>query len=101
MNYLKKYDITDEEINNIEKILEAAEVSVDMFKYNPEKIMGILDLFYDIGVRNIYEIIITNPYMFYDPIRSIKIRIDAYKNKDELARLINQDARNLDLIGLD
>ena len=101
MNYLKKYNITDEEINNIVKILEEAEVNVDMFEYNSEKIIGILDLFYDIGVKNIYEVIITNPYMFYDPIKSIKIRIDAYKNKEELARLINQDARNLNVIGLD
>ena len=101
MNYLKKYNITDEEINDIIKVLEVAEVNVDMFRYNEEKITGVLDLFYNIGVRNIYEVIITNPYMFYDTIRSIKVRIDSYKDKEELARLINQDARNLDLIGLD
>ncbi len=101
MNYLKEYyNITDEEIDNIVKVLNAAEVNVDIFKYNSEKVTAILDLFKNIGVTNIYEVIITNPYMFYDPVKNIKIRIDAYRDKQQLARMINQDARNLDLIGL-
>ena len=101
MNYLKEeYNITDEEIENIVKVLDAAEVNIDIFKYNSEKVIAILDLFKNIGVTNIYEIIITNPYMFYDPVKNIQVRINAYKDKQQLARMLNQDARNLDLIGL-
>ena len=57
-------------------------------------------LFKNIGVRNFYEVIITNPYMFYDTVRSIEVRINGYRNKEELGRLINEDPTNLELIQL-
>ncbi len=100
MNYLKEYNITDVEILNIKKILDKAEVNIDIFLYNEEKVKSILNLFRNIGVNNFYEIIITNPYMFYDTVRSIEIKINGYKDKFELARLINEDANNLDIIHL-
>ncbi len=100
MNYLKDYGITDEEIKNIEKVLEVAEVNIDIFLYNDEKVIKILDLFKNIGVRNLYDIIITNPYMFYDTIRSIESKINGYKDKSELAKLLNEDPNNLDIIHL-
>ena len=31
MDYLKEYGITDEQIKNIEKILDVAEVNIDIF----------------------------------------------------------------------
>jgi len=100
MNYLKEYNITDVEILNIKKILDKAEVNIDIFLYNEEKVKSILNLFRNIGVNNFYEIIITNPYMFYDTVRSIETKINGYKDKFELARLINEDANNLDIIHL-
>lgn len=100
MNYLKDYGITDEEIKNIEKVLEVAEVNIDIFLYNDEKVKKILDLFKNIGVKNIYDIIITNPYMFYDTIKSIETKINGYNDKNELARLLNEDPNNLDIIHL-
>ena len=100
MDYLKEYNITEEEIKNIEKILDAAEVNIDIFLYNTEKVKSILDLFTNIGVHNLYEIIITNPYMFYDTVRSIETKINGYRDKQELARLINEDPNNLDIIHL-
>ena len=100
MNYLKEYNITDEEIENINKILDAAEVNIDIFLYNEEKVKTILDLFKNIGVRNLYEVIITNPYMFYDTVKSIETKINGYRDKFELARLINEDPNNLDIIHL-
>ena len=100
MNYLKEYNITEEEIENIKKILDTAEVNIDIFLYNEEKVKSILDLFKNIGVNNLYEIIITNPYMFYDTVRSIATKINGFKDKNELARLINEDPNNLDIIHL-
>ena len=100
MNYLKDYGITDDEIKNIEKVLEVAEVNIDIFLYNDEKIKRILDIFKKIGVKNLYEIIITNPYMFYDTVSSIESKINGYKDKNELARLLNEDPNNLEIIHL-
>ncbi len=100
MNYLKEYGITDEQIKNIEKILEVAEVNIDIFLYNEEKVKEILNLFKNIGVNNFYDIIITNPYMFYDTVRSIATKINGYRDKNELARLINEDPNNLEIIHL-
>lgn len=100
MDYLKDYGITDEEIENINNILDAAEVNIDIFLFNEEKVKSILDLFKNIGVKNFYKIIITNPYMFYDTVRSIETKIKGYRDKAELARLINEDPNNLDIIHL-
>ena len=100
MNYLKDYNITDEEIVNIKKVLEEAEVNIDIFLYNEEKVKNILDLFKNIGVTNLYDIIITNPYMFYDTVRSIEVKINGYRDKAELAKLLNEDPNNLDIIHL-
>lgn len=100
MDYLKNYNISDEQIRNIEKIIKERGQNIDTFKYDSEKIIDILNLFTSFGVNNIYNIIITNPSMFRDTVRSIKNRIDKYIDKSELARLLNEDANNLSLIGL-
>ena len=100
MDYLKKYGITDKQIDVIIETLEDRDINLDMFKYDPEKIIAILDLFKSNGIVNFYEIIITSPEMFCDTVSSIKRRIDRYNDKFELARLINSDAKNLSLIGL-
>ena len=100
MNYLKTYNITDEQILHIEKVLKENDVSLDTFKYDPEEIMAILNLFTAIGVTNIYNLIIASPTMFCDTVKSIQRRIDKYGNKTLLAKLLNEDANNLKLIGL-
>ena len=100
MDYLKEYNISLEGIEKIKKTLEEAEVNIDIFLYNEEKVKSILDLFKNIGVNNFYEIITTDPYMFYDTVRSIATKINGYKDKAELARLINEDPKNLDIIHL-
>lgn len=100
MNYLKSYNLTDEQIKNIETSIIEHNVNIDIFKYDPEKVVEILNLFLSIGVTNIYNIIITNPSMFCDTVSSIKSRINKYENKFELAKLLNEDSLNLNLIGL-
>ena len=100
MNYLKEYGITEDEIKNISKILDKAEVDIDIFLYNEEKIKSILDLFKNIGVNNLYDIIITNPYMFCDRVETIKKKIDSYGDIEKLRDLLNIDASNLEIINL-
>ena len=100
MDYLKNYNLSDEQINNIEKLIKERGQNIDTFKYDPEKIISILDLFISMGVTNIYGIITANPSMFRDTVRSIKNRINKFGDKNELARLLNEDANNLSLVGL-
>jgi len=57
-------------------------------------------LFVSLGVKNIYEIIITSPSMFCDTVTSIKKRLDSYDDKEELARLLNENPNNLFLVDL-
>ena len=100
MDYLKNYNLSDEQINNVERAIKERGVNIDIFKYDPEKIISILDLFVSLGVTNIYGIITSNPSLFRDTVGSVKNRIDKYENKNELARLLNEDSNNLSLIGL-
>lgn len=99
MEYLKNYNLSDLQINELEEILKEQDV-IDTFKYEPEKVTSILDLFVSLGVRNIYDIIISSPLMFLDTVSSIKTRVNSYEDKNELARLINEDSTNLNLVGL-
>ena len=100
MDYLKNYNITDSQINEMVLAINQFEGLIDTFKYEPEKVMNILDIFTSIGVTNIYGIIINNPAMFADNIDSIKKRIDSFEDKQDLARLLNEDPTNLSLVGL-
>ncbi len=100
MEYLKDYNINEEQIKNIIDVLEENEINVDIFMYDPKKIISILELFKDYGITNYYEIITTSPTIFCDTIKSIEERLNKYENKNELARLINENASNLSLVGL-
>lgn len=100
MDYLKNYNITDSQINILSKAICEFEGLIDTFKYEPEKVMSILDMFTSIGVTDIYSIIITNPTMFADTVDSVKNRINSFEDKQELARLLNEDSNNLSLVGL-
>ena len=100
MDYLKNYNITEEQIDDIEETIIDRGINIDLFKCCSNKVKEILNLFVTIGVTNIYEIIIENPSMFCDTVDSIRARINEFGNTSELARLINEDAENLSLIGL-
>ncbi len=100
MDYLKKYNLTDDEIEDIKYIISERNLDMDVFEFDPELITSILDLFVSIGVTNIYGIMTTRPSLFFDDFDSIKKSLDKYENKNELARLINEDAENLRLVGL-
>ena len=98
MNYLKDYNISLEQINYLKENFDNKQQ--DNFIYNNDKIKKILNIFLELGITNLYNIIITNPDMFFDTLDSIKKRIDNYDNKEELRRLLNEDALNLHIIGL-
>ncbi len=100
MDYLKKYGINEIEIEQIKQMINERKIDIDQFTLGSDKVIKILDIFVRLGINNIYDIIMINPYMFFETIDSIKDRIDSYDNKEELSKLINEDASNLSLVSL-
>ena len=100
MDYLKKYNLTEEQIEEIEKNIDNSCAQKEFFIYESERVIKILDLFSSIGIENIYGILIINPELFAEDYDFIERMINSYENKDELVKLINEDANNLKLIGL-
>lgn len=99
MDYLKQYNINENQIEDLKKLFIKTE-TINNFRYNVEEIKEILDIFQKLGVKNMYQIIKTNPYLFSDTVDSIKERIDEYPNKKALSFLLNMDAENLKLINM-
>ena len=100
MNYLKEYNITEEQIEEIDNYFTKTYGSSDVFKYEVEKVKSILDMFRDLKINNIYDVIMSGSDMFFDTAQSIKRRLDKYPNQEELSKLINADANNLKLVDL-
>ncbi len=100
MIYLDEYGINEEQMNNIEKYFTQMYGSCDVFIYEVGKVRSILNMFKDLHINNIYDVIIKGSSMFFDTVESVKRRIDKYPNKEELSKLINENADNLKLVNL-
>ena len=100
MDYLKKYGLTDKEIDDVKSKIEESNVDIDLFLYDENRIMRILDVFSSIGVTNIYGILMVNPDMFGENYSYIKQKVNQYNDKEKLAALLNEDAMNLSYLGL-
>ncbi len=97
MDYLIKYNLTNEDIKDItNSINEEDRLEIEM---NEERISSILNYFFSIGLTNIKDIIITKPNLFYDDVNSIKMRIEKYSNTN-IIELLKEDPLNFDLIGM-
>lgn len=95
MDYLKEYNIDDKQIKEIVSAFNSENINTDILEFEPEKVIEILDLFKDIGVNNLYEIMKYNPSLFCDTVKSVRDRINNYGDKNKLAKLINEDVHNL------
>lgn len=100
MEYLSDYGITDEQKEEILRVLKIFDISEDVFIFSHKKIRKILDLFLENKITNLYGILTTNPTLFRDSYESIKKRLESYENKEELASLINDNPENLVLVDL-
>lgn len=96
MNYLKKYNLTAEEISYLENNLSTNDYQEFILK--EDKITKIIDYLISIGLSNIKEIILYKPNLFYDSLSTI-IKSFTESSNPDLITLINEDANNLDLIG--
>lgn len=97
MEYLKIFNLTDEDIKDITNSID--EMDINEISMKEEKVIEILKYFISIGITNIKDIIIYKTYLLYDDIETIKEKFNKYSNIN-IIKLINEDAVNLELIGL-
>lgn len=97
MEYLKIFNLTDEDIKDITNSID--EMDINEISMKEEKVIEILKYFISIGITNIKDIIIYKTYLLYDDIETIKDKFNKYSNIN-IIKLINEDAVNLELIGL-
>lgn len=97
MEYLKIFNLTDEDIKDITNSID--EMDINEISMKEEKVIEILKYFISMGITNIKDIIIYKTYLLYDDIETIKDKFNKYSNIN-IIKLINEDAVNLELIGL-
>ncbi len=100
LDYLKNYNLSDNQIGSIREYLLEGDYNINVFEYEPENTCKILDLFVSIGVTNLYYIILANPSIFCVDVSEVERRLNRFDDKQELARLLNEDPSNLALVGL-
>lgn len=97
MEYLKIFNLTDKDIEDITNSID--EMDINEISMKEEKVTEILKYFISMGITNIKDIIIYKTYLLYDDIETIKEKFNKYSNIN-IIKLINEDAVNLELIGL-
>ena len=97
MEYLEKYNLTNEDIENI--ISNIDEQDILEIEYNQKRVEEIIEYLLSIGIKDIKAILMYKTNIFYDDIDSIKRRVEEYNGID-LIELINEDIVNFDLIGI-
>ena len=96
MDYLKKYNLNDEDIKEIIDTID--EMDYKELIFNQENVETILRYFIGLGITNLKNILMYKTYIFYDSIESIKESLN--KCDINTIKLINEDIMNFELIGL-
>ena len=96
MNYLKKYSLSNEDIEDIENNLD--DMDINLLYVNEDKVIDIIDYLVSIGFTNIKDLLMYKTNLFYIKLDVIKARID--KDKDNIINEINNDVNYLDKVGL-
>ncbi len=96
MEYLKKYDLTDEDIMDITQRLDDDDrIEIEL---NEPRVTAIIDYLLSIGITNLKDILIYKTNIFYDGLDSLK---DTLSECDtNMIALLNADVFNFDLIGI-
>lgn len=97
MEYLKKFNLTSEDINDIVNTID--EQDIMELEFNEERVASIIEYLVSLGIKDIKNILIYKTNIFYDDLDSIKRRFDEYNGID-IIDLINENLINFDLIGI-
>lgn len=96
MNYLKDYNLTDQDLLDIEEKVD--EEDIFEISNNKERVQKIIDFLLSIGITNIKDILIFKSEMFYDDVETIKDKL--LECDRSMINLINENVFNFDLIGI-
>ncbi len=97
MMFLKNYNFTDDDLNELQQVL--TDDNILEIEMNEERVCSILDYFLKIGISNLKDIILCKPTLFYEQLSFIQDRIEHSK----ISNIIDQIKENplaFDLIGL-
>ena len=97
MEYLKKFNLTSEDINDIVNTID--EQDIMELEFNEERVASIMEYLVSLGIKDIKNILIYKTNIFYDDLESIKRRFDEYTGID-IIDVINENLINFDLIGI-
>ena len=97
MDFLKKYDISDEDINIIKN--NNYENIINVIIYNKNNVCEIIDYLLSIGIEvpTLAQMLSDRLDLFVQPIDDIKEAFDKF-NVDNLVTIINDDIANLKFI---
>ena len=97
MDFLKKYELTDEDINVIKN--NNYENIINVIIYNKNNVCEIIDYLLSIGIEvpTLAQMLSDRLDLFIQPIDDIKEAFDKF-NVDNLVTIINDDIANLKFI---
>lgn len=96
MEYLKEYDFTDDDINDLKEILDDNDINEIVL--DEALIRNILDYLKSLGIKNVKEVLFNKPYIIYSSINAIDRAINNYDG--DIINLINEDIRNIELLDI-
>lgn len=97
MDYLKKYNLTDEDLQEIYENLSYENWS--NITGSSTKVKGVLDYLASIGITNFKDIFLYKPSVFYLYAEDIKKYIEECEYPDIIEKL-KEDIYNFELFGL-
>lgn len=97
MDFLKKYELTDDDINIIKNNNYANIINIII--YNKNNVCEVIDYLLSIGIEvpTLAQMLSDRLDLFIQPIDSIKLAFDKF-NVDNLVTIINDDIANLKFI---
>jgi hypothetical protein len=97
MDFLKKYDISDEDLNIIKN--NNYEDVINVIIYNKNNVCSVIDYFLSIGIDipTLSQILSDRLDLFIKPVDSIRESFEKY-NVSNLVTIINDDIANLKFI---
>ena len=95
MEYLSKFNLGREDINEIYNALDDMDISE--LAMHEERVTAILDYFTFIGINDLKIILLIHPNVFYEDLDLVREAFEQY-GVDKAVKLINEDIINFDLI---